>query len=257
MRFRIAYCMHRGAPPRQQDALLVGTEVKQFRNLHPKECECDDEVLIALADGVATSPHAQFTSRFILDELLRVLERHPQWCRDDLATGRHVREVHAGLCAQVSQHPFLHGSSSTLVAAHLKGSRVAVINTGDSRAYLRKADGSIQQLSHDHTEWQRLRDAGEADDATGYASVYGALSDCLIADSLESEFAIHRATAMLAPADLIVLCTDGVHDVLGDNRWLALLVESADPTTLVKATRIAVLQSGAPDNFSVIALKLE
>lgn len=237
--------------------MLVGTEVRQSRNLHPKELDCGDEVLIALADGVAISPTPQFASRFILEELARVLPEHPQWCQDDLITGRHVREVHARLCAEVSRRPHLHGSSTTLVAAHVRDNRAAILNSGDSRAYLRKADGSIQQLSHDHTEWQRLRDAGEADDATEYASVYGALSDCLIADSLESEFAIYRTTVMLAVADLIVLCTDGVHDVLGDNRWLALLAENADPTALVVATCAAVLQAGAPDNFSGIALQFK
>lgn len=236
--------------------MLVGAEVKQFRNLHPKELDCGDEVLIALADGVATSPNAQFASRFILEELARVLEQHPQWCQDELITGRHVREVHARLCAEVSSRPHLHGSSSTLVAAHVRGNRAAILNVGDSRAYLRKSDGSVRQLSHDHTELQRLRDAGEANDETEYASVYGALSDCLIADSLESGFAIHRTTANLAPADLLVLCTDGVHEVLGDERWQALLAGNPEPTTLVEVTRAVVLKSGAPDNFSVIAARV-
>lgn len=253
MAFRISYCMHRGACERQQDALLVGDEVKQFRNLHPKELDCSDEILIAVADGVATSPHAQFASRFVLEQLPRVLRDYPQWCQDDLTTGRHVREVHARLCAEVSRTPHLHGSSTTLVAAHLRGNRAAIINSGDSRAYLRRADGAVELLSHDHTELQRLRDAGEVDEATEYASVYGALSDCLIADSLESGFAIHRATITLSTEDMIVLCTDGVHEVLGDEQWLALIANHPDPAGVVTATRDAVLKAGAPDNFLVVA----
>jgi len=252
--FRIAYCMHRGASPRQQDALLIGTGVHQSGNLLPAEIVHHGDVLIALADGVAASPHAQLASRFVLNALPQVLQQRPEWQQDGFVTGRHVREVHARLCADIAQRPQLHGSSTTLVVAQVKDTRAAVLNSGDSRAYVRRADGDVRQVSRDHTELQQLRDSGEADDSTEYASLYGALSDCLVADSLESSFAIHLATPLLAAGDMLVLCTDGVHDVLGDRRWKQLIGENADPLLLVSVARAAVLEAGAFDNFSVIAL---
>ena len=246
--------MHRGKPVQQQDALLVQGEVRQSKNLLPVEKEFDDEVLIALADGVAASPNAHLASRFILGELPRVLNEHAQWCQDGLMNGRHLREVHARLCEELARRPQMYGSSSTIVAAQFKGSRAVVLNTGDSRAYLRKCDGSIRQLSQDHTELQRLRDAGTADATIEYASLYGALSDCLIADSEESDFAIHLVTLTLAPGELLVLCTDGVHDVLGDAPWQTMMTQHADPITLAEAARSALLAVDAYDNFSVIAV---
>ncbi|MBZ0223881.1 MAG: serine/threonine-protein phosphatase [Dokdonella sp.] len=253
MSIRIAYCMHRGMPHRQQDALLVGADVRQSANLRSQHVALDGEVLVALADGVAASPNAQLASQFVLNELPKVLQQHADWCQEGLFNGRHVRETHARLCAELAHRPQMHGSATTLVAAHIKGSRIAILNTGDSRAYLRSANGSVRQLSRDHTELQRLRDAGDADAMTEYASLYGALSDCLVADSLESDFAIHRETLTLAPNDLLVLCTDGVHDILGDARWRDLIAEHSDSLTLVHAARTAVLAAGASDNFSVIA----
>jgi serine/threonine protein phosphatase PrpC len=254
MPFRIAYCMHRGKPLQQQDALLVQGEVRQSKNLLPVETQVDDEVLIALADGVAASPNAQLASRFVLSELPRVMSERAHWCQDGLVNGRHVRELHARLCGELARRPQMYGSSSTIVMAQIKDSRVVVLNTGDSRAYLRKCDGSIRQLSQDHTELQRLRDAGTADATTEYASLYGALSDCLIADSEESDFAIHLATLTLAPGELLVLCTDGVHDVLGDAPWQTMMTQHADPLTLVDAARAALLAVDAYDNFSLIAV---
>ena len=232
-------------------------EVRQSKNLRPQEKWTDDEILIALADGVAASPNAQLASHFVLSELPRVLQQRPEWCHDGLINGRHLRETHARLCEELASRPQMYGSSTTIVAAHINGRRAVVVNTGDSRAYLRRRDGSVRQLSKDHTELQRLRDAGEADATTEYASLFSALSDCLIADSEEGGFEIHMESLILAPDDVLVLCTDGVHDVLGDAPWQALIAEQSDPLTLVHAARSALLANGAYDNFSVIAVMVQ
>lgn len=101
MRCRIGYCMHSRTPLRQHDALSVQTDVQKSRNLHPKEVQVDADVLSALADGVAASPNAQLAGRFVLSELPRVLQQHALGCQDGLMNGRHVRETHARLCANL------------------------------------------------------------------------------------------------------------------------------------------------------------
>jgi len=85
------------------------------------------------------------------------------------------------------------------VAVHVKDGHAVVLNVGDSRAYLRAPAGSVRQLRRDHSELQRLRDSGEVDADTSDASFYDALSDCLVADPQESDFAIHRATDAQCP----------------------------------------------------------
>ncbi|MDP1590561.1 MAG: hypothetical protein Q8M07_22600, partial [Prosthecobacter sp.] len=47
------------------------------------------------------------------------------------------------------------------------------------------------------------------------------------------------------------------HDVLGDVAWSALVAEHATPQALVQQTRQRVLTAGAPDNFSIIAVRFE
>lgn len=256
-RWRVAFAMHRGAPARQQDAVLVGVEVWQEDRLAPQEALTETDVLAALADGVATSPSAQFASRFVLKTLPRVIAEHPQWLQEGYVAARHVRETQARLAAELARRPGLRGSSCTLVAAHFLAGHVVVLNSGDSRAYLRRRDGSVQQLSRDHTELQRMIDAGEADATTEYASIYDALSDCLIADPHEGGFSIHRAETRLQDGDAVILCTDGVHDVLGEAAWRKQMEALADPFPLVQATHEAVLKAGAPDNFSLVVVRAE
>ena len=249
----IAFCTHRGSTPGQQDSILIGTQVYQADDL---ECQLvieGAEALLAIADGLAVSDRSGFVSRALLELLLMALKENPHWLRDGLLSNRHIREAHKLLCERAERVPRLRGGASTIVAAHVCEDHVAILNCGDSRAYIRMADGTIRQLSRDHTELQRLRDSGIADEGVQYASLYDMLTDCIATDPDESDFAINRVEARLGPGDLLVLCSDGVHDILPEIEWHDILRSSSNPEALTARTRSAVLRAGASDNFSVIA----
>lgn len=255
MKLRVAATMHKGRNPQQQDAMWLAGEACQHADMLPRETFIGaDDRLFAIADGVAISPGASGASKTALKALNDALAAHPDWSFDGLLGNRHVRAAQVALCDALAKRALAWGSSTTLVAAHLLGDQLAVVNSGDSRAYLIKSDGRTRQLSRDHTELQHLIDSGQAQPSTEYASVYQSLSDCLIADPEAGDFAVHRETTQLQPGDRLILCSDGVHDVLDEPKWLATVLATPDPLAMVAITRKAVLKRGAPDNFSMIAL---
>lgn len=81
--------------------------------------------------------------------------------------------------------------------------------------------------------------------------MYNALSDCLVADPEAVDFKIQRTVTELHPGDLLILCSDGVHEVLGDIAWQELMREAKTPLELAQRTCKEVLQADAPDNFSI------
>jgi serine/threonine protein phosphatase PrpC len=253
----LTLCTHRGSAGEQQDALLFGHRVIQSSHLlHSEQVEVKD-LLIAAADGVATSSSAALASRRYLAALATVMAERPADAAGQPMTARDVRAAHQLFCDELTRRRSSCGASTTLVAAHIIGRRVAVLNVGDSRAYRRSASGEVVQISRDHTELNRLRESGIADAGVEYGSIYDALSDCLIADPEETGFAIHCESLELQEGDLLVLCSDGVHDVLGDAAWRVLIAEHATPHALVQQTRERVLAAGAPDNFSIIVVRFE
>lgn len=255
--FNLALCTHRGTSPEQQDAVLLGSRVIQSEHmLHGKHIDRGD-LLIAIADGVATSPSAALASGRYLAALARVIGSQSDDGTREQLTARHVRTAHQLFCDELTRKRSSYGASTTLVAAHVIDRRVAVLNVGDSRAYWRSASGKVVRVSRDHTELNRLLESGIADAGVEYGSIYDALSDCLIADPEETSFAIHCESLELQDGDLLILCSDGVHDVLGDVAWCALIAEHATPQALVQQTRQRVLAAGAPDNFSIIAVRFE
>ncbi len=144
------------------------------------------------------------------------------------------------------------GASTTLVAVEFLEDRCRVLNVGDSRAYRIAADGEWRQISHDHTLLNAYIARGEADAQQEYASLYDSLDSCLVADDEELDFPVHSAEAPFLPGDRLLLCSDGVHDTLGDARLIKLTDPSLTVLQQVDVWRKAVLAAGAPDNFSML-----
>lgn len=251
---RVAVTMHRGNNPDQQDAIWLAGTAFQHDDLPMQVIDCD-QGLFAVADGLANSPTPARASRLALEALAKSLRDHPEWTAyDGLPGSRHVRAAQTALCEAVATRQLTRGAATTVVAAHVQQGRVAVLNSGDSRAYLIRANGSTRQISRDHTELQHMIDRGEAEAGVQYASMYYLLSDCLAADPESSDFAIHRDTLELHPGDRLILCSDGVHDEVDEVQWLAAMAAESDPARLVEITRQTVFDRGASDNFSIIAL---
>lgn len=197
---RVAMTMNRGRNPDQQDAMWVGGQVHQHADLPTRGFECDADALFAIADGVAASPTPARASLLAVKALAREMKLHADdWSFDGLIGTRHVRAAQNALCEALAARRLLCGASTTLVAVHLRGGRLAVVNSGDSRAYLIRANSETLRLSKDHTELQLLIDSGDAKMGVEYASIYDALSDCLVADPEAESFAVHREPCLRRP----------------------------------------------------------
>lgn len=243
--FEIAFTQHAGkVHPVQQDALWNGETCIQLPDAGTSLQTLMQPLLLAIADGVAISPQPQLASRFVIKHLAEISATRG-------LSARTVRDVHGALCDRYARGK-TYGSSTTLVAAFINDNVCQIVNVGDSRAYLVTANGCWTQLSRDHTVLNDLRDAHLAEDGIEYASVYDALSDCLIADDEEDQFSIHLRQTIMQPSDTLLLCSDGVHDTLGDRQLRKLYDAELSVYAQVDIIREAVLRAGAPDNFSLI-----
>lgn len=250
----IAYTMHRGRLSRhQEDCLLIQDQVYQKGSLPiASQCFAEGEALLAVADGVHSSPTPHRASRLVLEELGKVIREHPEWLQDGFVANRHLRRVQERLADQLADHPQTVGSSTTLVVAHLRGQQAAVLNVGDSRAYQVNAEGQWRRLTKDHTVLQGLIDRGLAAPEIEYSRMYLALEHVLCADFGSADFAIHRVMVTLEPGDRLVLCSDGVHDEIGEAQLQALFDPTLDVAAQAKVWRDAVWNHGAHDNLSLI-----
>ncbi|MBK1620730.1 serine/threonine protein phosphatase [Lamprobacter modestohalophilus] len=255
---QVAVTQHRGRVARsQQDAMLVGQDIVQS-----PDWPITDSILsrsgglCAVADGVAISPVPHRASRAVLEALRRADQAPPEWWQDGWIGPRLIRsQVHPALCRQLAGHRRTHGAACTLALLQWRDERFSVINVGDSRVYRIRRDGVWQRLSKDHTYRQSMIERGEIGPDQSVGQLYDDLEHMLIADEAEDGFAVHWQQGDCMPGDTWMLCTDGVHDTLGEAQLMGLYHAKLSVTEQVSRYREAVLSAGAPDNLSLMMLR--
>ena len=259
--FEIAYTMHRGKQNlHQEDCILVNGALYQKRVLPVAVLSlAADEVLLAVADGVHSSPMPHRASRTVLEELIQAIQEHPEWLQEGFVANRHLRQVQERLADRLAVHPKTFGTASTIAVAHIRGQRAAMLNVGDSRVYHSNGQGQWRRLSKDHTVLQGMIDKGWAKSDVEYSDMYMMLEHVLCADHEENEnkFAIHRVMVPLASGDRLVLCSDGIHDEIGEEMMWKLFDPSLDVKAQTTKWRDAVWQHGAKDNLSLVVVMIE
>ncbi|OPZ84490.1 MAG: Serine/threonine phosphatase stp [bacterium ADurb.Bin429] len=140
---------------------------------------------------------------------------------------------------------------TTAVVACLAGDILYLAHVGDSRAYLLR-DGDIRALTRDHTVAMTLVDDG---DITLEEARTHPLRNRL-SQVLGAHGAIHPDFTNLPVqhGDRILLCTDGLYDMLTDEEIVEIVNFSASPDEAVYALIATADDAGGRDNITVVAV---
>jgi protein phosphatase len=141
--------------------------------------------------------------------------------------------------------------ATTLTAVVTDGERVVLGHVGDSRAYLLR-DGRLTQLSRDHTYVQDLLERGQLD----ASSVRRHPWRNVVLRSVDGD-PVHPGIDLVplevAVGDRLLLCSDGLTDLVGDGT-IAGLVTEADPQAAAARCVEAALAAGGRDNVTAVVV---
>jgi PPM family protein phosphatase len=154
----------------------------------------------------------------------------------------------------IARHRASHGgmvTGTTLVVAVLGGGRASIANVGDSRAYLLRG-GALLQITIDHS-WvaEQVRAGHLAPQAVSGHPHRSLLTRALTGDPVE----VDVFGTDVQPGDVLLLCSDGLWEPLGDARLAELLAAGAAGGALdaVAASLCdAALGVGATDNITAV-----
>ena len=147
-----------------------------------------------------------------------------------------------------------HGMGTTVAAIHVTPSRVIVANVGDSRIYLVR-DGSIEQLSRDHTIVSEQIDMGVMTVEEAESSPLKHILTRNLGSSEEVEPDVYEVVP--SHNDKFILCSDGLTDLVNDDEILEMTQKSDDPGELCRRFVEKVLKRGAHDNTTIISVFLK
>ena len=141
------------------------------------------------------------------------------------------------------------GMGTTLVAAVISGDHAVFANVGDSRAY-HIYDGAIQQITKDHSVVEDLVARGDISrqEAKSHPNK-NLITRALGASTPEVPDIFDTA---LSESDLILLCSDGVSNLMSDQELLEECLESGDVVSVCDNIVSCALERGAPDNVTVL-----
>ncbi|MFL6629585.1 MAG: Stp1/IreP family PP2C-type Ser/Thr phosphatase [Vitreoscilla sp.] len=146
-------------------------------------------------------------------------------------------------------HPEYAGMGTTLVVAVYRGERLWLGHIGDSRGY-RFRNGHLEQLTRDHSLLQEQIDAGLITAEQAAYSMHKNLVTRAVGVDELVDLEIHDYP--VEPGDLLLMCSDGLSDMLSDEQIEQLLRTNdslpAAGTMLVQAANAA----GGRDNIAVV-----
>lgn len=206
--------------------------------------------LWAVADGMGGHEAGDVASGKIRDALLRLPETEPDRLVENAIAA--LGGVNRELLALAGSNDSERTIGSTVVGLVIAGGQYRCFWAGDSRAY-RVRGGEIAQLSRDHSLVQSLVDAGMLEPAQ--AVDHPNASVITRAVGVAEELKIELASGDAQPGDRFLLASDGLTRVV-DDQELAAVLASSGPEEAADQLVETVLARGAPDNVTLIIVKI-
>ena len=215
---------------------------------------------LLVTDGLGGQAAGETASRAAINLLFQLVVETPDWIfrLDDPPLAAEIERRASQRMDQISQtmtqqadaDPHLRGFGTTLTMAWGVGSQWIVAHVGDSRAYLCR-QGELKQLTHDHTVAQALADAGMIKQTdVRFHRMRNRLTQLLGDDVRHVTPQIEHL--VVQPGDSVLLCTDGLTDMLPDSLIAGLLAEATSAAECCLRLITAALDAGGKDNVTAI-----
>ena len=202
----ITFCQQIGSNKRHnQDALFNGEAVFQYKlKTSEKRLENRPHFIVGVADGISNSNRPEKASKLAM-QLLSQMES---------ISCQTIYDLQSSLSAELAEDYF--GSATTFVAAEIDQAthKAKILSVGDSRAYLIDAQGKWQQITQDHSILSELLTDFPDKKEEDFATIYGGVSSCLVADYSEFQDKIFYQEIEIKQGESLLLCSDGLTDGL-------------------------------------------
>jgi protein phosphatase len=240
------------------------SDVGKVRKHNEDSYLCNEEArLFLLADGMGGHASGETASQMAISRVEEYMmrPRTPESRRGSaeiLSSGQNrllaaTRYANKRIYELADRTPSMRGMGTTIVGVVIEGNHLAVVNVGDTRLY-RLRQGTLEQMTEDHTlvgEQQRMGIITD-EEARRHAQRHILTSALGIYESPRIDVSRHE----IAPLDLYLVCSDGLHDMLQDHEILTAITDVKDQS-LYKIGISLVLKAnraGGLDNITVVLL---
>jgi protein phosphatase len=259
---------HRGLVREEnQDHFLIARRLRRSKvlltSLPPGDLpfDSDESYLLLVADGVGGGTFGEAASRLVVSKTWELSGRATSWLmklpdeksREPFIRMRHyVETLQCAFDDAQSRGALSIRSATTCTCAYVVGWRAVVANIGDSRGYLFR-EGTVRQLTRDHTVAQQLIDMGlPRDQASDFGHI---LTECLGTHGREVQSDVN--CVRLRRGDRLLVCSDGLTNEVSEELIAAELGRAGSPQEQCDRLLQLALDAGGHDNITVAVASLD
>ena len=236
------------------------TDIGKYRTLNEDSYFIDEEIgLFVLADGVGGHDAGDLASGIavaVFQEWADEIHKLPADSIDSSPTGRLetlkelVNEANHRVYERSLTRSFSNGMGTTIIGGFITPSELIYAHVGDSRLYILR-DGVLEQITTDHSLVQKLVDIGQLTAQEARVHRHRNIIDRAI--GFEPTVDIDCEICPLNPDDIVLACTDGLHDMIVDDTEIArIIIDASDLDAASRGLIDRVLDYGGKDNVTLV-----
>lgn len=164
------------------------------------------------------------------------------------------RKANEAILAHVDQYPEHKGMGCTAELLSFTATGFVIGHMGDSRTY-RLRQGTLKQLTKDHSLVQDQIDQGLITEAQ--ARTHSMRNVILRAVGVRPSPALDTLRGPIYPADLFLLCSDGLTDLVEDDAIARVLNKGGDSNQKIERLMELAKRAGGKDNITVVLAEIE
>jgi serine/threonine protein phosphatase PrpC len=234
---------------RQKPSWAALTDIGRVRT-HNEDSVLAQPPLFVVADGLGGHEAGEVASSIAVETLRDHAPRRP----DAKALARAVKAANREVIRSAREGFGKAGMGTTMTAAIVEGTKIAVAHVGDSRAYLLH-EGALTRVSEDHSMVADMIRRGQLTEAEArYHPNRSVITRALgtdpnmFADTYEFE---------AEPGDRLLLCSDGLTGMIEDGMIAEILEQYRTPDVAARMLIDAANDAGGHDNISVVVIDIE
>jgi protein phosphatase len=207
--------------------------------------------VFVVADGMGGAQAGEVASRLAVEAFEQGLpdEGSPE---ERLAT--RAREANRRIHDLAEAEHGHAGMGTTLTAAYLDDSSLAIAHVGDSRAYLFR-DGELKRLTRDHSLVDELFRQGKLTEEE--AAEHPQRSIITRALGPEPTVEVDTWSYPVRAGDVLLLCSDGLTSMISDKQLAAVLASADDLSSAAQQLIDEANAAGGRDNITVVLFRVE
>jgi protein phosphatase len=206
--------------------------------------------LYIVADGMGGHKAGEYASRYTTERVvayaLRSRDSEPVTILKEA-----IQRANELLLIESKEDEAKNGMGTTIVCATIIGSKMFVANVGDSRLYV--VSDRIRQITRDHSLVEEMVRMGEMDrrEARQHPDKNIITRAVGVTETVDVDF----FEVDLAKEDEILLCTDGLTNMVDDTTIYRIMTETQDIETQVKNLVRTANDNGGRDNITAVVIR--